>query len=147
MLKNMLSASRILLLDEVKDWQQAIKVVAQPLLEAGVITQLYVEEIERQHHELGPFYVLAPGLAMPHARPENGAKALGLALLKLKRGVRFDSEENDPVDLIFMLSAPDADSHIGLISELAELFSCEADMARLHQANSKEDLISVLNNY
>jgi PTS system ascorbate-specific IIA component len=53
-----------------------------------VIEPEYVTAIVEQHHTLGPYYVLA-GLAMPHARPEEGAKGLGLSLLKLKQGVSF----------------------------------------------------------
>ncbi|SUH08161.1 PTS family enzyme IIA, mannitol-specific, cryptic [Salmonella enterica subsp. enterica] len=40
---------------------------------------------------------------MPHARPEEGAKGLGLSLLKLQRGVSFGADEFDPVDIIIML--------------------------------------------
>jgi PTS system ascorbate-specific IIA component len=65
---------------------------------------------------------------MPHARPEEGAKGLGLSLLKLEEGVAFGAEEFDPVDVIVMLAAPDKHSHIEMISALAELFSSEEEM-------------------
>jgi PTS system ascorbate-specific IIA component len=94
-----------------------------------VIEPEYVTAIIEQHH-LGPYYVLAPGLAMPHARPEEGAKGLGLSLLKLKQGVSFGAGEFDPVDVIIMLAAPDKHSHIEMISALAELFSSDEDMEK-----------------
>ncbi len=81
----------------MENWQQALAVCAEPLLAAGTITPDYVAAIRDQHRQLGPYYVLAPGLAMPHARPEEGAKGLGLSLLKLERGVSFDAAEFDPV--------------------------------------------------
>jgi len=81
---------------------------------------------------------------MPHARPEEGAKGLGLSLLKLEEGVAFGAEEFDPVDVIVMLAAPDKHSHIEMISALAELFSSEEEMGKLHQATTLEDIKKII---
>ena len=54
----------------------------------------------RSTRSSAPYYVLGPGLAMPHARPEDGVNRLGLALTVLKEGVNFGSEGNDPVRLL-----------------------------------------------
>lgn len=147
MLEKWLNDGTIRCLEGVNDWQQALEISAQPLLEAGVISADYVTAIIRQHQTLGPYYVLAPGLAMPHARPEEGAKGLGLSLLKLARGVSFQSEDFDPVDLIIMLAAPDKHSHIEMIASLAELFSSEEDMQQLHQATSQEEIKTIISRF
>nr|WP_254902581.1 PTS sugar transporter subunit IIA [Cedecea sp. NFIX57] len=133
--------------DEVANWQQALEISARPLLDAGIIAPHYLTAIMQQHQKLGPYYVLAPGLAMPHARPEEGATGLGLSLLKLRQGVSFHSERNDPVDVIIMLAAPDSHSHIEMISALAELFSSDEDMALLHQANNLEEIQKIINRF
>ena len=124
----------------VASWQEALELCAVPLLQADIISPQYVTAIVQQHQRLGPYYVLAPGLAMPHARPEEGAKGLGLSLLKLQEGVFFGSEDGDPVDLIIMLAAPDKHSHIELIAALAELFTREDAMAELHQATTVQEI-------
>ncbi|MDG1644587.1 PTS sugar transporter subunit IIA [Klebsiella huaxiensis] len=144
MLKTWISDATITLQQEVETWPQALDICARPLLESGVIAPEYVTAIVEQHHKLGPYYVLAPGLAMPHARPEEGAKGLGLSLLKLEQGVSFGSEEFDPVDIIIMLAAPDKHSHIEMISALAELFSSDEDMEKLHQAKTLEDIKKII---
>ncbi|MEW7949455.1 PTS sugar transporter subunit IIA, partial [Enterobacter hormaechei subsp. xiangfangensis] len=112
MLKKWIYDTTIILQDSVESWPQALELCAKPLLDLQVIAPEYVTAIIEQHHTLGPYYVLAPGLAMPHARPEEGAKGLGLSLLKLKQGVSFGAGEFDPVDVIVMLAAPDKHSHI-----------------------------------
>jgi len=84
---------------------------------------------------------------MPHARPEEGAKGLGLSLLKLKQGVSFGAGEFDPVDVIVMLAAPDKHSHIEMISALAELFSSDEDMAELHRAKTLEEIKTVIDRF
>ena len=140
MLEKWISDATITQQKSVADWRQALELCARPLLATGVIGPEYITAIVDQHQKLGPYYVLAPGLAMPHARPEEGAKGLGLSLLKLEEGVAFGAEEFDPVDVIVMLAAPDKHSHIEMISALAELFSSEEEMGKLHQATTLEDI-------
>ena len=133
--------------ESVASWQEALERCAVPLLQADIISPEYVTAIVQQHQRLGPYYVLAPGLAMPHARPEEGAKGLGLSLLKLQEGVFFGSEDGDPVDLIIMLAAPDKHSHIELIAALAELFTSEDDMAELHQATTVQEIKTIIHRF
>lgn len=133
--------------ERVESWPQALELCAKPLLAAQTITPDYLTAIIEQHHKLGPYYVLAPGLAMPHARPEEGATGLGLSLLKLQQGVSFGSEEHGPVDLIIMLAAPDKHSHIEMISSLAELFSSDEDMLLLHQAKTTEEIKTIISRF
>lgn len=130
--------------DSLEDWRLALDICARPLLDSGVITPEYVSAIISQQQRLGPYYVIAPGLAMPHARPEDGAKGLGLSLLKLRRGVIFNTEEFDPVDLIIMLAAPDKHSHLEMIAALSELFSSDDDLHNLHHADSVEEIKNII---
>lgn len=147
MLETWLTDNTIQLREQVSDWREALGICAGPLLQAGVITPDYVSAIVAQHQKLGPYYVLAPGLAMPHARPEEGAKAIGLSLLKLTDGVSFGAGENDPVDIIILLAAADKHSHIEMISALAELFSNDDDLAKLQQAATLEEIKKIISRY
>ncbi|MGK8931955.1 PTS sugar transporter subunit IIA [Pluralibacter gergoviae] len=147
MLETWLHDDTIRVQESAQSWQQALAICAAPLLESNTIRPEYLTAMVNEHNRLGPYYVLAPGLAMPHARPEEGALGLGLSLLKLHRGVRFGSEENDPVDLLIMLAAPDRHSHIELISALAALFSSDEDMRLLHQARTVEEIKNIINRF
>ncbi|MEY8711427.1 PTS ascorbate transporter subunit IIA [Mangrovibacter phragmitis] len=147
MLSQWLHAGTIQCREHAENWQQALALSAEPLLKAGVITPEYVQAVITQHEKLGPYYVLAPGLAMPHTRPEDGAQGMGLSLLKLEQGVAFGSADFDPVTTIIMLAAPDSHSHINMISALAELFSCDEDLQRLHHANSVEGIQDIISHY
>ncbi|VFS44329.1 ascorbate-specific phosphotransferase enzyme IIA component [Enterobacter cancerogenus] len=46
-----------------------------------------------------------------------------------------------------MLAAPDKNSHIDALSALAELFSSEDDMAKLHQANTLEEIKIIVDRF
>ena len=147
MLTTWLNDDTITLRSKVEDWPQALELCAKPLLDAGAIAPGYVQTIVEQHRQMGAYYVISPGLAMPHARPDEGAKGLGLSLLVLESGVAFGAGDFDPVDVIVMLAAPDENSHIAMISSLAELFSSEWDMAKLRRAKTVEEIKAIIARY
>lgn len=145
MISTWLTEKKIQIVDSVSDWKQAITISAQPLLVDESINENYVEAIFRSHEELGPYYVLAPGLAMPHARPEQGAKKNGLSLLHIKEGVSFDADENDPIFVVIVLCAVSGDEHIRMITALAEIFCDEACLDGLLKASTKEKINNIIN--
>ncbi len=89
-------------------------------------------------------YVLAPGLAMPHARPEEGVLRNGLSLLHITEGVAFGSTENDPVYVVIILCARSGDEHITMIGELAEIFSDQQKLTRLLNAANIKAIQAVI---
>lgn len=145
MITTWLPVENIQIVDSVSDWKKAIRLSAQPLLAKETITEEYVEAIFKSHQELGPYYVLAPGLAMPHARPEQGAIKNGLSLLHIKQGVSFNADENDPIYVVIMLCALSGDEHINMITALAEIFSDDERLSALLKASTMETIQTVIN--
>ncbi|MGA8120410.1 PTS sugar transporter subunit IIA [Rouxiella badensis] len=147
MLAKWLTSDRINIVERVEDWRAAIRLSAAPLLSAGAISPDYVDAIFASHQQLGPYYVIAPGLAMPHARPEEGVITPGLSMLYVKQGVNFDAQENDPVYVIVMLCAINGEEHLEMISHLAELFSDEDDFQALIKADTYPALNALIQKY
>ncbi|EPG6064785.1 PTS sugar transporter subunit IIA [Proteus mirabilis] len=147
MLKTLLTPDVVQVIPQVKDWREAIKFACQPLIDKGCIEPRYVDAIYKSHEQIGPYYVLGPGIAMPHARPEEGVNQLSLALTIIEKGVEFGADENDPVKLLIVLAATDNDSHINAIVKLAELFDNQDDIDTLLQAKSKAEVLAVINHY
>ncbi|EMI1447927.1 PTS sugar transporter subunit IIA [Proteus mirabilis] len=147
MLKTLLTPDVVQVIPQVKDWREAIKIACQPLIDKGCIEPRYVDAIYKSHEQIGPYYVLGPGIAMPHARPEEGGNQLSLALTIIEKGVEFGADENDPVKLLIVLAATDNDSHINAIVKLAELFDNQDDIDTLLQAKSKAEVLAVINHY
>ncbi|PJG82713.1 PTS sugar transporter subunit IIA [Caviibacterium pharyngocola] len=146
MLNQYLPPSHIQIIEQVADWQSAVKISAEPLLQEGLIEPRYVEHIFAAHNEIGPYYVIAPQIAMPHSRPENGALAQALSLVVIKQGIDFGSE-NDPVKLVLMLTAKDNHSHIEMLSAVAELFSDEENIEKIIQSSSVAEISDILATY
>lgn len=147
MLKTLLTPDVVQVIPQVKDWREAIKIACQPLIDKGCIEPRYVDAIYKSHEQIGPYYVLGPGIAMPHARPEEGVNQLSLALTIIEKGVEFGADENDPVKLLIVLAATDNDSHINAIVKLAEFFDNQDDIDTLLQAKSKAEVLAVINHY
>ncbi len=134
MLADYLPAAHIQRAARVADWQAALHLCAAPLLAGGFIAPAYVDAIIATHQKLGPYYVLAPQIALAHARPEDGALRQGLALLLLDEPVVFGSAENDPVDLVWMFCATDYEAHLAMLAALAGLLDDAATLAAIRAA-------------
>ncbi len=129
---------------EAADWKAAVKLGTDLLVKAGAAEERYYEAILKMTEELGPYYVIAPGIAMPHTRPENGAKKTGFALVTLKNPVSFGHSDNDPVEIVLCICAKDAkDMNESVIVEAVTLFDDEKAVERLKKAQSVEDLRAV----
>ncbi|WP_318485284.1 PTS sugar transporter subunit IIA [Photobacterium leiognathi] len=125
----------------------AIDLACSTLISKDKVEPRYVEAIKKQHKAIGPYYVLAPKIAMPHARPEDGVNESALQLTVFKSGVDFESEDNGDVYLSLTLAAIDSNSHINTIIALSELFQNDDDINVLINANEKDDIIEVLKRY
>jgi len=147
MLKEMLTEDVIRIYDSAENWQQAIQFGCQPLLDNGAIEQSYVDAIYRTHQEIGPYYVVGPGIAMPHARPEDGVNRLSLSLIIIKNGVNFNNEENDPVKLLLTLAATDSESHVVAIQQLVELFMNEEHIEAICNASNVAEIRNIVEKY
>ena len=101
------------------DWREAIRAACAPLVEQGAATATYPDRCVATVEEHGPYIVLAPGIALAHARPDDGATALGVAAVTLAEPVAFGHDDNDPVDVVFAFGSPDTHQHVGLLSSLA----------------------------
>ena len=103
----------------VGDWRAAVRLACGLLEEQTAVTSTYVERCIAMVEEHGPYIVLAPGIALAHARPEDGVTRLGVSVATLAEPVRFGHEDNDPVDVVFAFGSPDKEQHVGLLSTLA----------------------------
>ena len=101
-----LSTDKVQVLDKVENWREAIRVAARPLQEQDYFKQDYIDEMVHSVEKLGPYIVIAPEIAIAHARPNDNVKKIGLSLLKLNQHINF-SEEGHYASLIFVLSAVD----------------------------------------
>jgi transcriptional antiterminator/mannitol/fructose-specific phosphotransferase system IIA component (Ntr-type) len=147
MLKDLLCPDVIRLNIVCNDWNEAVKAGTNMLLERGCIDNSYEKAIINNFKKFGPYMVVAPGIALCHARPEDGVKKLSMSLITLKDPIKFGSEMNDPVKLIITLAAVDNDSHLRALSQLMELLMNSEDLKAVQNAKNREEVINIINRY
>lgn len=129
------------------DWKDAIRKGAESLVKKDFIEKRYPEAIISNFEKLGPYMVIAPGIVLSHARPEDGVKKLSLSFITLKEPINFGSEMNDPVKFIITLAAIDNTSHMKVIQKLMEFLMNDEDLNKLMNAEETEEVIKIINKY
>ncbi|AMO38415.1 PTS IIA-like nitrogen regulatory protein PtsN [Thauera humireducens] len=84
---------------------------------------------------------LGQGIAIPHGRIKGLKEAAG-AFLRLAAPVQFDAPDGRPVNLLFVLLVPEQanETHLQLLSELAQMFSDRAFREALLNAPDAEHI-------
>ena len=144
LLQDLLSEDNVSFHYPAETWEDVIRHGGQLMVDAGFIEPTYTEAMIDVVRDMGPYIVLAPGLAMPHARPEMGAKQVGTALVTLEKPIDFGSPENDPVSVAVFLCAPNKDEHIQLLTDIATLFEDEEFLDAAVNFESIEDVQAFL---
>ena len=129
---------------EASDWEDAIRKAGKLLVDADYAEEQYVDGMVNVVKDYGPYIVILPGVALAHARPQCGAKKIGLSLITLKEPVAFGNETFDPVKLVFALCATDNHSHLDLLQEIAIIFEDEKKMLELADCETNEELINTI---
>ncbi len=127
-------------------WAEAVKVTTAYLEAKGYVTSDYASAIIQSTIDNGPYYVLCPGVAMPHARPEAGVLKTGLGIHIFPTAVDFGSDMG-PANVLLTLAATDADTHIEVIQALSEMLVDETNITKLAAASSKEDVLNIIKSY
>ena len=125
-------------------WRETFELAGLGLVESSRTTSAYTNEMIQAFEELGPYMVIAPGIALAHGRPSESVLATGLSLVTLSSPVVFGSTANDPVSLVIGLAAVDHDSHIDLMAALSELLMSEDTVNFLLKATNESQVRSYL---
>lgn len=126
-----------------KDWEQAIKMSSEPLLRNGYINKEYQQAMIDSVVEYGPYIVIAPHIAMPHARPETGSQKVGYSLMRLEKAVAFSEEEMHQVKLLIALSCKDSDTHLEILQNLVMVLSDEKRLDIIMNSQDKNEISSI----
>ncbi|HSG24503.1 MAG TPA: PTS sugar transporter subunit IIA [Anaerolineales bacterium] len=144
--EELLPVERIALNVEAKDWQEAIRAVGSVMVATGVVEERYIDGMIATTKELGPYIVIAPGVAIPHSRPEDGVISPCLAYARLTPPINFGNKENDPVHILFALGAPDHSQHVDALKQIAEILSDQDKFEQLLKADTVEAVTAILYN-
>ena len=146
--ESLIENNSILLKADANNWQKAVKLGTDMLIASNAIESSYHEAIIHCVNTMGPYIIIAPNLAMPHARPEDGVNRTAFALVTLKNPIYFDGEVA-PVDVLVTLAGSTSDQHMEGLMEVIKIVEDEnsetgIDLDKLRRCNTKEDVYAVI---
>lgn len=144
MLDQLLHEENIRVQAQCKDWQDVVETGAGILLAKGCIESEYVSQIKHYLEEHGPYMVIAPGVVLLHARPEDGVNDVCMSLMTLKQPVEFGHAQNDPVDVVITFATLDSEMHVQALSQMMQLLSDEHSLKKLREAKEEKEVLGII---
>ncbi|MDF1508127.1 PTS sugar transporter subunit IIA [Robertmurraya sp. DFI.2.37] len=139
-----LEESLIALDVEANSPEEAIISTGTLLKNNKLVEETYVNAMVHSFKTNGPYFVLAPNIALPHARPEDGVNEACVSFVRLKTPVKFGHSYNDPVRLVFGLGASSSIEHVTVLQKLMALLSDQENVEKLLTAQSYEEIKPLL---
>jgi len=126
------------------DWEEVVDETGKLLLEADQIEERYIKAMKQSIIDNGPYVVIGKGIALLHARPEDGVKENCLSLITLAEPVEFGNKNNDPVKIAFAFGTVDNEKHVKTISELSVVLMEESAVDNIAEKESAEEILNYI---
>lgn len=139
----MLTEDKISVKECVVSWEEAIKEASQPLIDQAYFSQSYVDAMIDSVYRYGPYIVIAPEIAIAHARPNGNVNKVGVSLLKLNQHIDF-GEKSHYASLVFVFSAVDTHSHLDILQSLARVLGDIETVESLIQSHDEAEILAIL---
>jgi len=143
-LATLITAETIALRVASNNWQEVVDKAGNLLLGIRAIETRYIEAMKEIIVKYGPYVVIAPGIALLHARPEGGVKRLCMSLVTMHSPVEFGHPHNDPVYIAIALGAVDNCSHLKALEQLIEMISSQEMVGKIKSAFAKEEILELI---
>lgn len=131
------------------NWEDAVILSCQTLLEKNIITQQYIDEIVECVQKYGPYIVIVPGVAMPHSSEDSqGVLGTAISFTKMNQDVVFEKgNEEKNARLFFTLAAKNSEEHVENISKLSEMLMTDGLIEALMTVETMEDYQNVMTTF
>lgn len=129
---------------KAKDKKQALQELAQRAGKVVGIEPRLILDAVMQRERLGSTG-LGRGIAIPHAKLA-ALKTINCMFARLETPIAFDSLDGEPVDLIFLLMAPEHASgdHLKSLARISRVVREASVLDRLRAAKDRQSLFRIL---
>jgi nitrogen PTS system EIIA component len=141
---DLVSPNAIIPAMKVNGKKQALQEIAAKAAELTGQNEKAILEILLQREKLGSTGV-GNGVAIPHGKLPKLSNVFGL-FARLERPVDFDALDGQPVDLVFLLLAPEGAGadHLKALARVARLLRDPETARKLRASNGAEAIYAVL---
>ncbi|MBQ8986285.1 MAG: PTS sugar transporter subunit IIA [Lachnospiraceae bacterium] len=91
---------------------------------------------------------IGDGIAIPHGKCD-AVKSPGLAAMVIPGGVEYEALDGEPVDLLFLIAAPNTKDnvHLDVLAKLSRLLMHDDFVKSLKSASSPEEFLAICDKY
>lgn len=133
----------IQLVPSVKNWEDAVDKATEHLIRINAITKNYREKIKSNVREFGAYMMIAPRIFFAHAGPEDGCNFNAISLTRFEKGIKFLSDQDEPIDIILTLAFKNIETNQVLENTLS--FSKDQQkITELRTMDSEEEIYRFL---
>lgn len=141
-LSDYLQPAFIQIIKQTMTWSNAVCTACQPLLNAGIITEEYVDKLVEQTATDQDYSFLSESFSIPHALFTQHGEQEGIALAIFPHGVRHPNGQC--IHFIAPIAIYNLTQHFRGINELATLSEDTALLQQLLQAKTAEEIYPLL---
>lgn len=143
MLQKMIEKGYFSLHDGFDHWEDGVRASVQPLIEAGAVEKEYADSIVRCIEEFGPYIVIAPNIAIPHAQDPPNVHETAVCFMKSNRPVSFSDDPEQDAQLFFAMASNDEELHLQNLKDLMRLLMDEKLVAQLAEITTPQQLLEL----
>ncbi|MEL5900568.1 PTS sugar transporter subunit IIA, partial [Clostridium sporogenes] len=147
---DLLSEDSIITNLQVSDAKEAIRISGNILKKLGCVNSNYVNSLVNCLHKKGkngPYIVISQGIALPHAKPEDGVYKTGFSMVVLKEPVKFNHKKHDPVQIIISFATKNNKEHIKALEEITNFIMIRESFKKLIKCKDKEEVLQLLEDF
>ena len=143
-ISDLLSPEGVLSSLKVKDKKQLLQQLADKASQITRVPQSRILETLIERERLGTTGV-GQGIAIPHGRLTEIKKITGI-FAKLETPIEYEAVDNQPVELVFMLLAPEGSGadHLKALARVSRLLRNQTACDKLRKTTSSEALYAIL---
>ncbi|MDR1039707.1 MAG: fructose-specific PTS transporter subunit EIIC [Deltaproteobacteria bacterium] len=144
-ISDLFAGGRVSLGEDSASRDEAIDRLCGLMAESGAVGDLeaFRKDILDRESKTGGTSV-GLGVATPHAKSQ-AASYPALAAVTLRKGVDWGADDDEPADLLFMISTPPgADTHVDILARLMGLLTDDAFPDDLRKAKTPEEFLAVM---
>lgn len=127
--------------------EDAIKEASKNMISNKYFTEKYLKEMIDVTIKYGPYYIVAPGVAMPHGMPGVNSHKLGMSLIRLKNDIVIDTNSDIHIKYLIVLSIIDKESHLKALFHIISLFKDKLLRQELDACKTSFDVNKLLYDY
>lgn len=143
-LPDLLSADTVLGSLSATNRKQALQIISEAAASRLGLDSRIIFDAVMERERLGSTGV-GDGVAIPHARLEGLDQVFGL-FAKLKSPIEFDAIDGRPVDLVFLLLAPETSGaeHLKALARISRVFRREDIRSHLRATETRDGMVAIL---